>query len=198
MVSKIFERVTFQQATVIRGLLVSLFLIFLESKDFVVNTFLLYLYLVLFVIRVLFNYNLEGYNYKLVPSFSVVQDDDDFFKPNLTGTVMYLDSHYYNGAEKGTWLYELKTSSFYFYTFYVSNLLSTLLCGLLIILSTFSIIIKLLGIIGLFDLLALLALYSLKWLTYGLIGLLIIFVIYTLSKAIRKEKSTGTDGKLKE
>ena len=169
MLKAIIGNITYKQVTIIRGLLFSLYLIFCVKLDFL-GLDIFYIYLFLFVMRVLFNYNLEDYKYRLFPIISIINTDY-----NLDS----LDLLYTTGLVAGTREYERKLSGFHKFMFWVSNLLASLVSCVIFLITV------------LYVLHSILKELNLSSLTLIVVVLLVVFVIYTLfssSNKVKKEK----------
>lgn len=183
MVTKIIDQITFKQVTVVRGLLFSLYLVFLVKHDILLESYsALYMYLGLFAIRVLFNYNLEGYKYSLSPIFAITFSSmgygDDF-----------LDDLFYFGLEDGTREYAWKTSSFYCWTHFFSNAVSTLLSGSILVVALFYHLAYLLDLLKGLDI---------NMVTTVLVGSLLAAIIYILFSSSNKVKREEIKSGLEE
>jgi hypothetical protein len=181
MIKNLINQITFKQVTVVRGLLFSLYLVFLVNHDILLESYsALYLYLGLFAIRVLFNYNLEGYKYSLSPIFEITFSSlgygDDF-----------LEELMFSGLEEGTREYAWKTSSFYYWTNFFSNLLSTFLSGSIIAVALFYHLAYLLDLLKGLDI---------NMVTTILVGSLLASIIYILFSSGNKVKREEIKGEL--
>lgn len=182
MIKNLIDQITFKQVTVVRGLLFSLYLVFLVNHDILLESYsALYMYLGLFAIRVLFTYNLEGYKYSLSPIFEITFRSLGYGDDFLEG-LMFSD------LEEGTSEYAWKTSSFYFWTNFFSNVISTLLSGSILVVSLFFHLAYLLDLLKGLDI---------NMVTTVLVGSLVAAIIYILFSSGNKVKREEIKGELK-
>jgi uncharacterized membrane protein YuzA (DUF378 family) len=183
MLKKLIDKITYMQVTIVRGLLFSLYLVFLINNEILLkDNSALYIYLVLFAIRVLFNYNLEDYKYSLVPIHSITMDtmgdDEKVIYELLTKDLV-----------EGTPEYKCKTSAFYWWTHFITNVVSTLTSGLILIISLFYLVADLLGLLKGLDI---------HMVTYVIVGSLVVALIYILFSSGNKVKREEIKGELVE
>lgn len=123
MVKDLLKHITFKQVTIFRGLLFSLLLLFSIKYDYTYE-YCLYAYLGIFILRVLFNYNLEDYKYKSVPIYNILVDLD-------RKNVYFKDAKFMHGIARHTPDYSRKLSNSYRYLFWLSNFMNVILTFLL-------------------------------------------------------------------
>lgn len=183
MIKNLINQITFKQVTVVRGLLFSLYLVFLVNHDILLESYsALYMYLGLFAIRVLFNYNLEGYKYSLSHIFEITLSSIGYGDS-------YLEELMFSGLEEGTREYAWKTSSFYCWTNFFSNVISTLLSGSIFVISLFFHLAYLLDLLKGLDI---------NMVTTVLVGSLVAALIYILFSSGNKVKREEIKGELEE
>ena len=183
MVKKLMEKITFRQVTIVRGLLFSLYLVFLVNNNILLKSnSALYLYLVLLGIRVVFNYNLDVYKYKLCPMLSLMIDSASD-NESQTYELSTIDD------ETGTGEYLWKTSNFYLWTYAISNLLSMLLSGSILVIALFYHAAYILSLLNGLDI---------NMVTTVIVGSLLATIIYILFYSGNKVKREEIKGELKE
>lgn len=183
MVKKLMEKITFRQVTIVRGLLFSLYLVFLVNNNILLKSnSALYLYLGLLGIRVVFNYNLDVYKYKLCPMLSLMIDSASD-NESQTYELSTIDD------EAGTGEYLWKTSNFYLWTYAISNLLSMLLSGSILVVALFYHAAYILSLLNGLDI---------NMVTTVLVGSLLAAIIYILFSSGNKVKREEIKGELKE